>query len=187
MAANVRLASFGVNSLTLLASCATSLARMNGSPLFVWNHRVPMAFNPDLSRSWLTCSSRMNINSPLTASATNVQRSPEHPGLSNCVTCRRAFQVSGRRDCCLGMTESLHNVNIFLTLPQLHQIANYSASCRSVETLRPPEIVRQTPIQQVGSTQGRLICSELVPAQIDRFSHRCTTWQTAWLRQLQLL
>ena len=53
VAANVLLASSGVHSLTLLVSCATSLARMNGfaaSPLFVWTHLVPMAFNPDLSR-----------------------------------------------------------------------------------------------------------------------------------------
>ena len=29
---------------------------------------------------------------------TDVQRSPEHPGPSNCVTCRRAIQVSGPCD-----------------------------------------------------------------------------------------
>ena len=51
VAANVLLASAGVNSLALLVSCATSRARMTGfaaSPLVVQTQRVPMGFQPRL-------------------------------------------------------------------------------------------------------------------------------------------
>ena len=39
-----------------------------------------------------------------------------------------------RRACCLGLTESLRNVNIVLTLLQLQKIVSYTTPCRSVGT-----------------------------------------------------
>ena len=68
---------------------------------------------------------------------TDVQRSPEHPGPSNCVTCRRSMQMSGPCDLachCLGLTQGLRNVNVVLTLHQLQQFVSYAAPSHSIET-----------------------------------------------------
>ena len=62
---------------------------------------------------------------------TSVQRSPEHPGPNNCVTCRREIQVSHTtwRGHCLGLTEGLRNVSVVLTLHQHQQIVSCTTLC----------------------------------------------------------
>ena len=100
---------------------------------------------------------------------TGVQRSPEHPAPSNCVTCRRAIQVSVPYDLAWPLSW------VGRRSPQCERRsdsapASTNLSQRGAVPIRrdqqPPEIVRRAPIQQVDSTQGNSICSQLVPAQI---------------------
>ena len=129
---------------------------------------------------------------------TGVQRSLERPGPRNCVTCRRAIQVSQTtsRGHSLGLTDGLRNVHAVLALPQLQQIVSCAALC----PVRRDQLVRHP---SSNSTLHRGIRFEsnsfslkslqqtldphVITRQVHICTHRCATWQTSWFRQLQLL